>query len=228
MGVCLDLILFSDPTMSRDKSLDFRMEKALAENIVKAFIDLKADMRWTEMILQDRLFWEPEYYRHYGGDRKHFTHIHIDWMTNSLKGLGKTESEILAASPQKDETGFYSAVVTRLTSINSQFTAGTLAGVNVSTIPKSSSPDASPVGTWQVKVDRWTWTYTFNADGNVTWRDPFNNENGAGKWEFELGKISFKWLNSTTTESWSLPLKPLKTGTTTMQGKTYDVNAARA
>lgn len=227
MGVCLDLILFSDSSMSRDKSLDFRMEKALAENIVKAFIDLKSEMRWTEIILQDRLFWEPEYYRHYGDDRKHFTHIHIDWMTNSLKGHNKTEAEVLAGSPQKDETGFYASVVSRLTLINSQFTAGALPSVHIATIPKTASPDGNPVGTWQVRVDRWLWNYTFDADGNVSWRDPFSNEGGTGTWEFELGKITFKWIGSTTTETWSVPLNPVKTGTTTMQGRTYDVNATR-
>jgi hypothetical protein len=227
MGVCLDLILFSDPSMSKDKSLDFRMEKALAENIVKAFIDLQSVMKWTEIILQDRLFWEPEYFRHYGDDRLHFTHIHIDWMTNSLKGLGKTEAEVLAGSPQKDETGFYAVVVGRLSLINSLFTAGTLSSINLATIPKTASPDGSPVGTWNVRVDQWRWIYTFSADGTVTWRDPLNNENGTGTWDFEVGKIAFKWFNSTSTESWSLPLKPMKTGTTTMQGKTYDVNAVR-
>src|SRR5690242_19669519 len=65
MGVCLDIILFSEAGLAKDKTLDWRTEKALAENIVKAFVDLKGDMKWTEIILQDRLFWEPEYYKHY-------------------------------------------------------------------------------------------------------------------------------------------------------------------
>jgi hypothetical protein len=38
------------------------------------------------------------------------------------------------------------------------------------------------VGTWTVKFMQWTWEYTFTADGGVTWRDPLNNESGAGRW----------------------------------------------
>ena len=227
MGVCLDVILFCEAGLSADKTVDWKTEKVLGENIVKAFVDLKADMQWTEIIFQDRLFWEPQYYKHYGADRKHFSHIHIDWMTNSLKGLDKSEADVLSGSPQKDTTGFYSALALRLGLINTQYTSGSLVGLNVATIPKTPSADSNPVGTWQVRVDRWLWTYTFNVDGSVTWRDPFNNQNGAGKWEIEAGKIAFTWLNSKTTESWDVPLKPLKTGRTIMEGRTYDVNAAR-
>src|SRR5258708_619500 len=75
MGVCLDIILFSAP-WGYDKSVNSEEEKKLAENLVRTFVDLKDTMKWTEIILQDRLFWEPEYYIHYGADRKHFTHIH--------------------------------------------------------------------------------------------------------------------------------------------------------
>jgi len=228
MGVCLDIILFCEAGLSGDKTVDWKTEKVLGENIVKAFVDLKADMKWTEIIFQDRLFWEPEYYKHYGADRKHFTHIHIDWMTNGLKGHDKTEAEVLSGSPQKDTTGFSGALTTRLSLINLQYTGGTLAGLNVATIPKTASADSNPVGNWNVTVDRWLWNYPLNADGSVTWRDPFNGQNGAGKWEVGPGKISFTWFNSKTTESWDVPRKPLKGGETTMEGKAYDVNAVRA
>src|SRR5258708_1734055 len=71
MGVCLDIILFCTP-WSYDKSVDSEKERKLGENLVRAFVDLKNVMKWTEIIFQDRLFWEPEYYIHYGADRKHF------------------------------------------------------------------------------------------------------------------------------------------------------------
>jgi hypothetical protein len=29
---------------------------------------------------------------------------------------------------------------------------------------------------------RWVWEYGFDANGVVRWRDPLNNQNGAGKW----------------------------------------------
>jgi len=229
MGVCLDVILFSDLSMSKDKTIDWASEKKLGENLVKAFVDLKADMQWTEIIFQDRLFWEPEYYKHYGGDRAHFTHIHIDWMANSLKELGKTEAEVLAGSPQKDNTSFSAALTARLNVLNTGFTAGTLAPINVATIPKSASADANPVGNWNVRVASWLWVYSFNADGTVTWSDPFNSMSGTGKWEISGAKIAFTWTGSTTTESWDVPLKqgPLKTGSTTIQNRLYEVNATR-
>jgi hypothetical protein len=227
MGVCLDIILFCEAGLSGDKTVDWKSEKLLGENLVKLFVDLKDDMKWTEIIFQDRLFWEPQYYKHYGGDRKHFTHIHIDWMTNGLKGQNKTEAEVLTGSPQKNTTGFSSALMGRLSLINQQFTGGTLSGVTLATIPKGTSSDLNPVGSWNVSVDRWLWKYNFLADGSVTWRDPFNNMTGSGKWEISAGSISFTWLNSKTTEKWDVPIKPLKTGKTTMEGKTYDVNAVR-
>jgi len=228
MGVCLDVILFCEQGLSADKSVDWKTEKVLGENIVRVFIDMKAEMRWTEIIFQDRLFWEPEYYKHYGDDRKHFSHIHIDWMTNSLKGQNKSEDEVLVGSPQKDETGFYSALAVRLGLVNTGYTSGALVGMNISTFSKTPSADWNPLGTWNVRVAQWLWNYTFNVDGSVTWRDPFNGQNGNGKWEVEAGKIAFTWLNSKTTESWDVPFKSLKTGRTTIDGKLYDVNATRA
>jgi len=59
LGVCLDIMLFS-MEWKLDPSVDWKREKILAENLVQAFVDLKDDMKWTEIILQDRLFWEPE------------------------------------------------------------------------------------------------------------------------------------------------------------------------
>ena len=58
LGVCLDIILFCTP-WTFDKSVDSEKEKKLGENLVKAFVNLKDVMKWTEIIFQDRLFWEP-------------------------------------------------------------------------------------------------------------------------------------------------------------------------
>jgi hypothetical protein len=227
LGVCLDIILFCN-AWSFDKSVDPEKEKKLGESLVRAFIDLKDEMKWTEIIFQDRLFWEPEYYIHYGADRKHFTHIHIDWMTNTLKGKGKSEDEIITNSPQANTTGFAASLLARLDRINQQLENNQLSGLNLAGITKSYSPDVNPVGDWRVVVDRWMWIYTIDANGNVTWRDPYNNQSGKGKWQIAPGAISFTWINSTTTEKWHLPIQPAKqSGRTTMKGKTYDVNAVR-
>lgn len=228
MGVCLDIILFCKAGLNPDKALDWKSEKILGENLVQAFVDLREEMKWTEIIFQDRFFWEPEYYKHYGADEKHFTHIHIDWMTNSLKGHNKTEAEVLAGSPQKDTNTFSGSLTPRLSLINSQFEAGTLSSINLATIQRKYRPEVNAVGTWQVRVDKWLWNYTFNADGTVTWQDPFNKQTGAGKWQIGSGEIVFTWFNSKTTEKWITPINPTaQTGKTTMQGITYDVNAVK-
>jgi hypothetical protein len=88
--------------------------------------------------------------------------------------------------------------------------------------------EEEPAGRWQVQVDQWTWIYTFDANGNVTWLDPYNKQTGRGSWRINAGKLSFAWTNSQTKESWDLPLKPTaQTGVCTMDGKTYDVTAVR-
>lgn len=227
IGVCLDIILFSAP-WPFDKSVDYQAEKKLGENLVRAFIDFKEPMQWTEMIFQDRLFWEPEYYIHYGADRKHFTHIHIDWMTNSLKGKGKSEEDIIANSPRANTDNFSSAIAGRLNELNQLFTNDGLSTINIASISKTYSPDVNPVGEWRVSVGEWLWIYTFDANGNVNWRDPFNNESGKGKWLIQPGTISFTWFNSATSENWTLPIDPTnQKGKTKMHGKVYGIDAVR-
>jgi len=228
MGVCLDIILFCEPSLSADKSVDWQTEKKLGENLVRAFVDLKDSMKWTEIIFQNRLFWEPEYYKGYGADRKHFTHIHIDWMLNSMKGQGKSEGDIIAGSLQANTTSFTGFLTGKLDTINQNFENGTLPSIDLSTIGKTYAPDVDPVGEWDVRVGEWYWIYKFDANNNVTWSDPFNNETGKGKWQIGPGAINFTWINSTTTEKWFLPINASEQkGTTTMKGKTYVVNAVR-
>jgi hypothetical protein len=226
MGVCLDILLFS-MEWKIDPSVDWKSEKALAENLVRAFIDVKDDMKWTEIILQDRFFWEPEYYRAYGKDRAHFTHIHIDWMTNSLKGKGKSEAEIIKSSPHADHTGFMAPLIAKLDPIRADFESGSLTGVNLSTIAKTFRPEVNPVGEWRVVVGEWTWIYSFDGAGNVSWRDPYG-QGGKGTWQVGSDAIRFSWFNSTTTETWQVPITPsAQKGVTTIKGKTYAVEAVR-
>ena len=65
------------------------------------------------------------------------------------------------------------------------------------------------IGTWTVKFMHWTWLYTFTADGKVMWRDPLNNENGAGRWALMPQLVNFTWTNSNTKETWKRPIQPL-------------------
>jgi hypothetical protein len=227
MGICLDIILFCSP-WSFDKGVEWEKEKKLGENLVRAFVDLKNEMKWTEIIFQDRLFWEPEYYTHYGADRKHFTHIHIDWMANSLKGKGKAENDIIANSTQANNASFSADLSGRLNRINQQHNNDQLPSLNLASIAKTYSPDVNPVGEWRVRVAQWTWIYIVDGNGNVTWRDPYSNESGKGKWQIRPGAISFSWFHSGTIESWILPIQPSEQrGKATMHGKTYDLHAVR-
>lgn len=85
-----------------------------------------------------------------------------------------------------------------------------------------------PIGRWRVKVDRWVWEYTFAAKGAVSWIDPFNKMTGKGKWRVIGETITFAWDQSTTKETWNLPLDPRdQRGTCVMKGKTYEVHATR-
>jgi len=64
------------------------------------------------------------------------------------------------------------------------------------------------VGTWTVHFMRWTWEYTFTADGKVTWRDPLNNESGSGRWALMGSIVNLTWTNSTEKETWNRPIRP--------------------
>src|SRR6266545_937246 len=64
------------------------------------------------------------------------------------------------------------------------------------------------LGKWSIKFKNRTWEYVFSADGKVTWRDPLNNENGAGRWAKTGNLINIAWYGSTTKESWRCPIKP--------------------
>lgn len=64
------------------------------------------------------------------------------------------------------------------------------------------------VATWTVTFKQWRWEYTITADGRVTWRDPLNNETGAGSWAL-MGKIvNLSWTGSSTKETWNRPIQP--------------------
>lgn len=85
-----------------------------------------------------------------------------------------------------------------------------------------------PAGRWHVQVNGFTWLYTFDANGGVTWLDQGNKMTGRGTWSISAGVISFAWYGSATKETWNKPLRPTeRDGTCIMKGKTYDVKAVR-
>lgn len=65
------------------------------------------------------------------------------------------------------------------------------------------------VGKWTVWVKNWVWEYEFFAGGRVTWRDTRSPEKGAGWWSMTSSLVNIWWSDSSTKESWQLPLSPL-------------------
>jgi hypothetical protein len=75
---------------------------------------------------------------------------------------------------------------------------------------------------WTVYVQHWNWVYTFSRTGGVTWRDPFNGQNGKGSWRIENGTMITRWVNSKTWEEWDVPINPAgANGTCHMTGGTH-------
>jgi hypothetical protein len=86
----------------------------------------------------------------------------------------------------------------------------------------------SPAGEWTVHVANWLWTYQFDQDGGVTWRDASNGMNGKGRWKASGTTMRIDWAASKTVEEWSVPLDPkAQTGSVRMDGKHYTLKATR-
>jgi hypothetical protein len=79
---------------------------------------------------------------------------------------------------------------------------------------------------WTVRVDTWTWVYTFSHLGTVSWKDPNNGMGGNGTWRIVGDQMIISWFASTTEDRWDVPFNPNGTdGTSTMGGKEYPLKA---
>src|SRR6185437_11425674 len=79
---------------------------------------------------------------------------------------------------------------------------------------------------WKVRVNYWTWIYTFSSKGAVSWRDPFNGQKGSGTWKKAGDKIVTRWQASKTWEEWDVPISiQHATGRCHMAEGTYDLVA---
>lgn len=135
-GLALDIFLFA-AQWYKDKKLDWQSEKILGEHIVKAFVDYRNQMNWTEIIFQDVIFkHEPGDFNYKSGDykanRKHYTHIHIDWMDNSLKGVIKNPP--IPWSAQAKAAQFSGALQSRLEEVNEKWRKGYLSSMSLKNI----------------------------------------------------------------------------------------------
>jgi len=143
-GLCLDIILFAADKIKggaifADKTLDWEKEKILGEHIVKALVDYRREMNWTEIIYQDVIFKQSPDSQgnynpgHYGNDCKHFTHIHIDWMDNGLKGKGLLPASIPWSS-QANLTMFSGVLSARLKEVYEKWEKGYLSSMTLMNI----------------------------------------------------------------------------------------------
>jgi hypothetical protein len=70
------------------------------------------------------------------------------------------------------------------------------------------------------------WVYSFQTNGTVTWKDEFNGVGGSGTWRIQNNKLTTRWLGSTATESWNVPIDTTNwVGECTMKGEKYALQA---
>lgn len=94
-----------------------------------------------------------------------------------------------------------------------------------------NSPGGDPVGIagkWRVRVGKWTWIYTFDSKGNVSWLDQGNGRHGSGRWKADGKAIKTTWYNSKTVEHWDVPIITAgQTGKATMAEGIFDLAAEK-
>jgi hypothetical protein len=156
-GLAIDIMLDSTKAAQRH----------LAEGMIAAFIKLNASMIWSDIIYTD--YHIPAGRGGYGGtpfkpnsytqDRRHFDHIHMDWVDFSLKNTGAEYLHIpYKWSEAAKTTGFTDALEKELAA---------LAG---------ATPPPLPIlvswidGWWEVVQDGLTYYYNLStADGSAAW-----------------------------------------------------------
>ena len=94
----------------------------------------------------------------------------------------------------------------------------------------ANPPPNSPVGTWNVRIGkaRFRYTYRFDAAGNVRWTDIFSGMTGVGRWKFADDYLVVTWASGSK-EHWDTPLDPKNsTGSAQITGEgTLDLRADR-
>lgn len=135
-GLALDIILYAadkDPKgggLIFDKNVDWGKEKILGEHLVKAFVDFRTEMKWTELIYQNVIFkQEPFSKGSYTENYKHYTHIHIDWMDNDLKIKGKVWTKTVPWGEAAKTSNFLGAISGRLREVNEKWGKGYLSSL---------------------------------------------------------------------------------------------------
>ncbi len=146
-GLALDITLYAADKVPKggglikDKSIKWQNEKILGEHLVKAFVDFRESMNWTEIIYQDVIFKQDMVKENSNLYRKgsfkenflHYTHIHIDWMDNNLKESGKVWATTV---PWGDaaKTAPFGTLSGRLKEVNEKWEKGNLSSLSLGSI----------------------------------------------------------------------------------------------
>lgn len=158
-GVAIDIMLDSTKAAQHSR----------AEGMIAAFIKLHQKMLWSDIIFTD--YHIPAGRGGYGGtpftpnpytaDRRHFDHIHMDWVDFSLKNTGAEYNRIpYKWSAAANTTGFGGALYTELS---------TLGGGGTTPAPPSASVNWID-GWWEVVQEGTTYFYLLRtADGSAAW-----------------------------------------------------------
>ena len=156
-GLAIDIMLDSTKAAARGR----------AEGMIAVFIKLQQKMMWSDIIFTD--YHIPAGRAGYGGtpfkpnsytaDRRHFDHIHMDWVDFSLKNSGAEYNRIpYKWSAAAKTTGFGTELFAELKS---------LSGAPPS-VPSASAPWID--GWWEVVQEGTTYYYLLRiADGSAAW-----------------------------------------------------------
>lgn len=79
---------------------------------------------------------------------------------------------------------------------------------------------STPIGFWWARIPGYVWLYQFKVDQTVTWKDPYNGENGTGTWKQVSSEVRISWKGSKTIEKWTKIEGANAEGTVKYEGET--------
>ncbi|MGA9994109.1 MAG: hypothetical protein WBP93_01790 [Pyrinomonadaceae bacterium] len=123
-GLALDIILFASVPS----------ERVLAENLVTIFLDFHNEMRWLSIIYENVAFSSRGIPGLYLQDRRHYTHIHIDWFSFNLYERAHRRS--IPWPAEANTSGFSALLSGALVELNAQWSRNALSSMDLMHIPR--------------------------------------------------------------------------------------------
>jgi hypothetical protein len=113
-----------------------KTEDILAKNLVSFLLDYQDFIKWKSIIYRDVCFdgktMKPQKYTQ---DKKHFDHIHIDWLDWSLVKKDSAGTVTSIGWPEEAlTTGFEDVLKLSLSDISEQFNSGELPDLNLTSL----------------------------------------------------------------------------------------------